>query len=122
MKNACLVALSVLVVVPLADAGELAVLPEKLDGVAPREMLHAYLMEKVHHAPDRRKAEYEAVETPEQMDAYQTEMRQFFVEQLGGFPERTPLNARLVGREQRDGYRIEKVIFESQPRDRKSVV
>lgn len=116
MKNACLVALSVLVVVPLADAGELAVLPEKLDGVAPREMLHAYLMEKVHHAPDRRKAEYEAVETPEQMDAYQTEMRQFFVEQLGGFPERTPLNARLVGREQRDGYRIEKVIFESQPR------
>jgi cephalosporin-C deacetylase-like acetyl esterase len=31
-------------------------------------------------------------------------------------PERSPLNARVVGREQRDGYHFEKVIFESQPR------
>ncbi|MFW6171331.1 MAG: acetylxylan esterase, partial [Planctomycetota bacterium] len=76
----------------------------------------AYLMDKVYEAVDRRKAEYESVETPEEIQAYQERMRQFFIEQLGGFPDRTPLNARVVGREQRDGYRIEQVIFESQPR------
>ena len=35
---------------------------------------------------------------------------------LGGLPVRTPLNARTVGVLERDNYRIEKVIFESQPR------
>lgn len=35
---------------------------------------------------------------------------------LGGFPERTPLNARTVGVLEGDGYRVEKVIFESQPK------
>jgi cephalosporin-C deacetylase-like acetyl esterase len=36
---------------------------------------------------------------------------------LGGpFPERTPLNPRVTGVIERGGYRIEKVVFESQPR------
>jgi cephalosporin-C deacetylase-like acetyl esterase len=34
---------------------------------------------------------------------------------LGPWPERSPLNARVVGTLQRDGYRVEKVVFESQP-------
>ena len=37
--------------------------------------------------------------TPEQIVAYQQRMRQSFLEQIGGLPERTPLNARVVGRE-----------------------
>ena len=52
----------------------------------------------------------------EQARAYQERQRQFFVAQLGGFPERTPLEPQVVGRIQRDGYRVEKVIFQSQPR------
>ena len=43
-------------------------------------------------------------------------MREFFIAQLGGFPEHTPLNAKIIGGLARDGYRIEKIIFESQPR------
>lgn len=35
---------------------------------------------------------------------------------LDPMPERTPLNARVTGVLQRDGYRIEKVVFESRPR------
>jgi cephalosporin-C deacetylase-like acetyl esterase len=35
---------------------------------------------------------------------------------LGGLPERTPLNARVTSVVDRDDYRIEKIIFESQPR------
>src|SRR5438270_465102 len=42
-------------------------------------------------------------------------LRDRMTEALGGFPERTPLNARVVGSIERDGYRIEKIIFESQP-------
>ena len=97
-------------------AEDLTVLGDKLDGVAPPDMMHAYLLGKSHAALDRRKDAYEKLKTPEEVAAYQKRMREFFVEQLGGFPERTPLNARVVDRMERDGYRIEKVIFESQPR------
>ena len=43
-------------------------------------------------------------------------LRERMVRALGGFPERTPLNARTVGVLERDGYKIEKIVFESQPR------
>ena len=33
----------------------------------------------------------------------------------GGMPERTPLNARTLGSFEREGYRVEKVVYESQP-------
>ncbi len=38
-----------------------------------------------------------------------------FWELVGGMPERTPLNARTVGSFEREGYRLEKVVYESQP-------
>ena len=34
---------------------------------------------------------------------------------IGSLPERTPLNARVLGSTQADGFRIEKVLFDSQP-------
>ena len=37
------------------------------------------------------------------------------IEALGGFPDKTPLNPQIVGKEQRDGYRVEKLIYESRP-------
>ena len=43
-------------------------------------------------------------------------VRERMLSALGGFPERTPLNARVVGSLDRDGYRVEKIIFESQPK------
>lgn len=97
-------------------ANELTVVPEKVDGVAPKEMMQVYLMRRVYQALDRREAEYEKVKTPEQLTAYQQRLRQFFVSALGGFPERAPLNPRVLSKQQFDGYRLEKVIYESQPR------
>ena len=35
---------------------------------------------------------------------------------IGGLPERTPLNPQITGKVQRDGYRVEKVIYESRPK------
>ncbi len=111
-----LIVLSSSPLVAAEPSENLIVLPKQADGVAPGEMLHAYLMKKVRQATGRREAEFEKLETPEQIAAYQMRMREFFIQQLGGLPERTPLNAQVTGREQRDGYRIEKVIFESQPK------
>src|SRR5437763_1284071 len=39
-----------------------------------------------------------------------------FVKLIGGLPERTPLNSRMTGTLERDGYRVEKVVYESRPR------
>jgi len=111
-----LLAACLLAVFSPAGADDLKVLPETIDGVAPQEMIHAYLMRLTEAALDRRLAEYEKIKTPEDVVAYQKRLRQFFVDQLGGFPDRTPLNARVVGKQQRDGYRVEKILFESQPR------
>ncbi|HEX4951370.1 MAG TPA: acetylxylan esterase [Blastocatellia bacterium] len=43
-------------------------------------------------------------------------IRERFLQAIGGLPERTPLNPRVTGTLKRDGYRIEKVIFESLPK------
>ena len=77
--------------------------------------LYAQLQQQAYAALDRRAEAYEQLTTRDQIHAYQQKLREFFVTQLGGFPERTPLNAQTVGVIQADGYRIEKVIFESQP-------
>ena len=116
MIRSLFAAVCLLVVVPPLAADDFRVLPEEIGGVKPPKMMRAYLLKKVHAALDRREAEYEKLKTPEQIVAYQKRMREFFVDQLGGFPERTPLRARVVGKLDRDGYRIEKIIYESQPR------
>src|SRR6516164_3098982 len=42
-------------------------------------------------------------------------VREAFWRLVGGMPERTPLNPRTVGSFDRVGYRLEKVVYESQP-------
>lgn len=45
----------------------------------------------------------------------QGEVRERAVASFGGFPGRTPLNARVMGVLKRDGYRVEKLLCESRP-------
>ena len=49
------------------------------------------------------------------LKARQDQVRRQMIRNIGGFPERTPLNAKVVGVVEREHYRIEKIIFESQP-------
>ena len=51
----------------------------------------------------------------DEYDAYRRTMHAKMIEAIGGFPERTPLNARTVATIRRGGYVIEKVMFESMP-------
>jgi len=43
------------------------------------------------------------------------ELRGRMMLRIGGFPGRTPLNAKVTGSVRRNGYRVEKVLFESRP-------
>jgi cephalosporin-C deacetylase-like acetyl esterase len=56
-----------------------------------------------------------AIRTPAEVARRQQYIRDRVLAALGGFPARTPLNARITGTLQRDGYRVEKLIFESLP-------
>ena len=64
----------------------------------------------------QRQARLDAVDTEAGLLALQAEIRQAMLRAIGGLPEaRTPLNTQVVGREQLDGYAIERVVFESVP-------
>lgn len=77
--------------------------------------LSQYLKSLTEKAFAKRQAAYETIKTSEDIANYQKTMRAELIERLGGFPKRTPLNAKTVGAIERDRYRVEKVIFESQP-------
>ena len=77
--------------------------------------LYSHLQQEAYKALDQRAEAFEELKTPEQIEAYQQKLRRFMTKQLGGFPDKTRLNAKSVGTIDADGYRIEKVIFDSQP-------
>lgn len=99
-----------------AGAEDLSVLPAGDAANSPRAMMKRYLRAEQQRAAERAAKDYEARTTPEKVAAYQKEMREFFVAQLGGFPARTPLNPEVTGRLPREGFVVEKVVFESQPK------
>jgi enamine deaminase RidA (YjgF/YER057c/UK114 family)/dienelactone hydrolase len=83
--------------------------------VPPQKMLYAYLVAEAQKHFDARRAAVAELKTAEDVQRRQHELRAKFIEAIGGFPEKTPLNARVVGAAKRDGCRIEKVIYESRP-------
>ena len=78
-------------------------------------MLDAYLTRIAdRHWIDRR-AQIQALDSPEAVERRRAYIRETITASLGGWPARTPLNARITGTLEREGYRIEKLIFESLP-------
>lgn len=96
-------------------ADDLTVLKPDAKGTSPRKLLNVYLLAECDKHFATRKAEIEKLKTPEDVAVRQKVLRAKFIEVLGGFPEKTPLNAKTVGTLKRDGYTIEKVIYESRP-------
>ncbi len=94
---------------------ELRVLPASERPNGEVRMLRDHLRPLVHATLDQRLEAYEELKTSEQIRVYQQRLRAEFVRSLGGFPERTPLRPRIVGRLEGDGFRAEKLIYESRP-------
>ena len=90
-----------------------------LDVVEPGPRITPYLQHQLELAwrqDDRRRAAFEAVRSEADLQALRATIRAKVLEIIGGLPAtRTPLNARVTGTIPMDGYRIEKVLFESLP-------
>jgi cephalosporin-C deacetylase-like acetyl esterase len=78
-------------------------------------MLRTYLLGEAQKHFDARRKVIAELKTPDDVRKRQAELKAKFIESLGGFPEKTPLNAKVVGKEKYDGYSIERVIYESRP-------
>ncbi len=112
----CFAVLALLTFARRAAADNEYTLLKSADGEAPpHKMLYAYLQEQARQHFDARRREVAALKTPADVKRRQQRLRAKFVEALGGFPDKTPLNARTVGTLKGDGFRVEKVIYESQP-------
>ncbi|MFA6109195.1 MAG: acetylxylan esterase [Candidatus Latescibacterota bacterium] len=79
------------------------------------EMMKRYLLDQVEQAAQQWEADFATRTTPERIASYRGRVRQGLLKAIGGLPEPGPLNPRVTGRIEREGYRVEKVIFESQP-------
>lgn len=116
MKSYLSLAVLVCFVCCLHAADELTVLPDQLADGPPKQMLKRYLAEQTKKAFAARQAEHGKLKTTEDVVAYQAKQRAKLLEELGPLWEKTPLNPQIVGELKGDGYRAEKVIFESQPK------
>ncbi|MGB8478316.1 MAG: acetylxylan esterase [Acidobacteriaceae bacterium] len=74
-----------------------------------------YITGRMDQARISRKAILAQIRSKEEIAERSATVRSQLWNILGGRPDETPLNARTTGKIERDGYRIEKVIFESMP-------
>ncbi len=119
MKSTILVS-ALLLLVPVLARGQV---PEDLNFTSGlgelheiRTMLPSYLRSVAYHMLEERQRRARQLGTIEDVSKVKENLRTRMLEGLGGFAERTPLNAHVVGILERDGYKIEKIVFESQPR------
>jgi cephalosporin-C deacetylase-like acetyl esterase len=79
------------------------------------DMMSRWLLRQAQPRFEQWRQQYEQRKTPEQIAAYQKNLREQFLQAIGGLPARMPLNPKVTGVVAREGYMVEKVIFESQP-------
>ena len=85
-----------------------------LDG-GPEGGLRAYLDAVARKQFAARKQTMAAVRTPDDVRARQKLVRETVLRGFDGWPEKTPLNPQVVDTLQKDGYKIEKVLYQSLP-------
>lgn len=110
------VLLPVLPTLLTAQSTPLRILPTTFNGDPENQMMRSFQRRQVHREMDRRLEDFErALESTENLEAYQTRRRSFLARIFGEPRDGALLNPRLTGVIERDGFRIEKVIFESEP-------
>ena len=109
--SALLILCSVVVTSGAALADDFTVLDGKNDS-----LLHDYMMKHVNDQYEARREGLKAsLASRGTILQRQKRLRDDFREMIGPLPEKTPLNAKVVGCVDCDDYRIEKVIYESRP-------
>ena len=78
-------------------------------------MMQEWLLDQVEAAEDLGNARRDALKTKADAEAYVKSVQERIRQAFGPLPEKTPLNARVTGTVEREGYRIENILFESRP-------
>ena len=82
---------------------------------AGRNVLYKYLDDIAAQQTAARRADIARITTREQAEARQQEVRLKLLNLMGGNFEKTPLNAKVLGSTQLDGFRIEKILYSRSP-------
>jgi dienelactone hydrolase len=82
----------------------------------PAEAFETWLTQEFVAMTNRRSEAFETmIKSAAACQAWQEERKAFFLERIGGLPERTPLKPQITGRLQGKGYRVEKIMLETRP-------
>ena len=87
-----------------------------LSAQPPDSMTGRYLTRIAEGQWASRKEVIAKIKTPAALAVRQEYIRAKLLEEIGGLPAKTPLNARITGSLERGTYRIDKLVFESLPR------
>jgi cephalosporin-C deacetylase-like acetyl esterase len=82
---------------------------------AGRDALNLHLDQIAGRYLAERAARVNSIRTRGEAEAYRETIRKKMLSLIGGLPERTPLNPKILGETSEPGFRIRKVLFESQP-------
>ncbi len=78
-------------------------------------MVHEFFVRQVGESAGRHRRRLGGLKTKSDAEDYVRDVRQRIRQSFGQHPQRTPLNPRVTKVTERDGYRIENVIFDSRP-------
>jgi dienelactone hydrolase len=94
---------------------DLNVLTRWIEWTDGKNMLVHHLNKQAFAYLDERDREIAGLKTKEDWIERQKKVRDILNKIVGPFPEKTPLNAKVTGVVKKEGYRIEKVVYESMP-------
>ena len=80
-----------------------------------QDHLYNHFAEKAFHLLEKRAEKIAGIETLNDWKIRQSEIEEKLNKIIGPFPDKTPLNAQVLRSAQKDGYRIEYIVFESVP-------
>jgi dienelactone hydrolase len=103
------------VVTPAAPKTDLEVIAGWVQFRAAPDSLYYHLNSEALALLAHRDREAGKLHSAEDWKRQRDKVRSTLAEIVGPFPERTPLNARIVSRIEKTDYRIENIVFESQP-------
>lgn len=81
-----------------------------------RNALYHHFTDEAYRHLEARKKLIGGLESLDQWKDRQQRIKSTLLEVVGRFPEKTPLHAKITGTVEKDGYRIEHIVYESRPR------
>jgi dienelactone hydrolase len=80
------------------------------------DQTRSYLQERARRRFERRREDGDALDAPEAVEAHREHVEEWFLDAIGGLPERPDdLDVTVTASQDRDGYRVDCLTFESRP-------